>query len=146
MKTRMVKTAGYIFLSLWCLGLAINSCSQTPAVSGNKTEETQFQETQKEQEYQKWMSEARNLIEAKETNDALNAIDNALKIKPNDPTALELKKKCAAIIESQPNRDSPAPEGFTAIGKNTQGYEEYRHEATGMVFVLDSRWHIPDGL
>jgi formylglycine-generating enzyme required for sulfatase activity len=28
------------------------------------------------------------------------------------------------------------PSGFIARGKNPQGYEEYRHEATGMVFVL----------
>ena len=34
------------------------------------------------------------------------------------------------------NMVPPAPAGFVGIGKNTQGYEEYRHEVTGMVFVL----------
>ena len=28
-----------------------------------------------------------------------------------------------------------APEGFTALGDNVQGYAEYRHERTGLVFV-----------
>jgi formylglycine-generating enzyme required for sulfatase activity len=34
------------------------------------------------------------------------------------------------------NLAPPSSEGFIALGKNQQGYEEYRHEATGMVFVL----------
>lgn len=52
-----------------------------------------------------------------------------LKQKPNDPIAPEPKKKSSSGLE-----------GFTALGKNPQGYEEYRHETTGMVFVL-----IPSG-
>jgi len=34
------------------------------------------------------------------------------------------------------NLAPPAPEGFVEIGINPQGYKEYRHEQTGMVFVL----------
>ena len=34
------------------------------------------------------------------------------------------------------NMQAPAPAGFVEIGDNPQGYKEYRHEATGMVFVL----------
>jgi len=38
------------------------------------------------------------------------------------------------------SRDLEAPPGFTPAGKNAQGYAEYRHTRTGLVFVL-----LPEG-
>ena len=34
------------------------------------------------------------------------------------------------------SRAQEAPPGFTSVGKNPQGYAEYRHTRTGLVFVL----------
>jgi sulfatase modifying factor 1 len=55
----------------------------------------------------------------------LAAVRKALK----DSGDAEVKERAAKIVEKVSN---PV---FTPIGKNKQGYEEYRHEKTGMVFV-----------
>lgn len=41
-----------------------------------------------------------------------------------------------SALHKTPDIKLPALTGFAAIGPNPQGYEEYRHEQTGMVFVL----------
>jgi len=51
-----------------------------------------------EPEYNKWITEAKNLLAGKRADQALVALKNALKLKPNDAGALELKSQLAAVF------------------------------------------------
>jgi formylglycine-generating enzyme required for sulfatase activity len=51
-----------------------------------------------------------------------------------DPTADALD--CAAFPPCPQKPGNPVIEGFDPIGENAEGYPEYRHLATGLIFVL----------
>ncbi|MBI5779881.1 MAG: SUMF1/EgtB/PvdO family nonheme iron enzyme [Planctomycetes bacterium] len=75
--------------------------------------------------YQEHMNAAKQLASEGKTDEAMKAIDNALRCKPNDPAALALQAKIA-----------PQVKGMAFTTKNPQGYLEYRHKRTGITFVL----------
>lgn len=83
-----------------------------------------------EQAYQKSMTEARTLASQSKDKEAEEAVNRALKQKPDDPSAMGLKARLTHNIK-----------GFTYSRTNEQGYQEYQHKKTGMIFVL-----IPGGV
>ncbi|MBI5778041.1 MAG: formylglycine-generating enzyme family protein [Planctomycetes bacterium] len=75
--------------------------------------------------YQKAMDEARKQADANSTKAAEDAVNKALMYRPNDPSALALKARITKKIK-----------GMTYTGTNEQGLQEYKHNKTGMIFVL----------
>ncbi|MEW6026030.1 MAG: SUMF1/EgtB/PvdO family nonheme iron enzyme [Planctomycetota bacterium] len=75
--------------------------------------------------YQKAMDNARKLAEQNKTKEAEDAVNKALMYRPNDPAAIALKAKITKKIK-----------GMTYTGTNEQGLQEYKHNKTGMIFVL----------
>jgi len=75
--------------------------------------------------YQKAMDEARKHADASNTKAAEDAVNKALMYRPNDPSALALKARITKKIK-----------GMTYTGTNEQGLQEYKHNKTGMIFVL----------
>lgn len=75
--------------------------------------------------YQKAMDEAHKLASDNKTKEAEDAVNKALMYRPNDPSALALKARITKKIK-----------GMTYTGTNEQGLQEYKHNKTGMIFVL----------
>lgn len=83
-----------------------------------------------EQAYQKSMTEARTLAAQNKDKEAEEAVNKALKHKPDDPAAIGLKARLTHNIK-----------GMEYLKTNEQGYQEYKHKKTGLIFVL-----IPGGV
>jgi len=81
--------------------------------------------TPDEEAYQKAMDAARKFNGENKAKEAEDAVNKALMYKPNDPAALALKARITKKVK-----------GMTYTGTNEQGQQEYKHNKTGIIFVL----------
>ena len=81
--------------------------------------------SQDDEAYQKAMDQARKHAGEDKAKEAEDAVNKALMYKPNDPAALALKARITKKIK-----------GMTYTSTNEQGLQEYKHNKTGIIFVL----------
>ncbi|MBI3270486.1 MAG: SUMF1/EgtB/PvdO family nonheme iron enzyme [Planctomycetes bacterium] len=86
---------------------------------------------------EKALSEARSRIKSREWKEAGLALERALAFDSRSVEAARVRVELeSAKMPPRPDAGSVSIVGLTYTAKNAQGYEEYRHDKTGILLVL----------